>query len=97
MLPYHENTTPTSYQIQCLKPHILSPPPFFGFTWGSMFTALEDVVVQPGDPSFDIAAGQFTVGKPKAAPKSPEERTNKTLVGCLAYIGVWRHNRFCED
>lgn len=45
-----------------------------------MFTAPEDVVVQPGDPSFDIAAGQFTVGKPKGAPKSPEERTNQTLV-----------------
>ena len=41
-------------------------------------------MVQPGDPSFDIAAGQFTVGKPELvkeiAPKSPEEWKNKALV-----------------
>lgn len=137
MLPYHENTPPTSYQIQyipwcfvdvfrpnqvvhsygviphqsfvpyndwnlvhpeilvALKPHVLSPPLiFFGSPGVPMFTALEDVVVQPGDPSFDIAAGQFTVGKPKAAPKSPEERPRYTgrqgISNCLVLWGWYQ-------
>ena len=87
-VPYNDWSLAHPQILVALKPHILSPPLiFFGSPGVPMFTALEDVVVQPGDPSFDIAAGQFTVGKPKAAPKSPEEWKNKTLVGCFGYIG----------
>ncbi len=48
-------------------PPILSPPLIFLCFPRGPHVALKDVVVQPGDPSFDIAAGQFTVGKPKGS------------------------------